>query len=142
MVERWKQEWMASPRYARISRIDSTMPSRGYRKMISKMSWAQASIIMQFRTSHVLLHKYLHRVNKASSPICPTYKEEEESVHHYLFNCTTWHHERWFMGQELGSQAKSADCVLNTRKGAKALLAFVGRTERFKAIYGEVPQLD
>ena len=118
------------------------MPSRAYRKLVSEMSQTQASIVMQFRTSHIPLTKYLHHINKASSLECPTCKEDEESVHHYLFDCVTWHHERWFMGQALGRQAKSADCILNIQKGVKQLLAFVGRTVRFKNLYSEVLQLE
>ena len=52
--------------------------------------------------------------------------QEEELVHHFLFECMTWCHERWYMGKELGSLAKAADCVLNMKKGVMELLRFIG----------------
>jgi len=96
---------------------------------------------MQFWMGHVPLNKYLFRIGKLSSPICPTCKQGEKSTHHYLVEYITWRYERWHMGKELGNAARSADCMLNSRKGVKQLLRFVGQTARFKQVFGDVPQL-
>jgi hypothetical protein len=114
------------------------MPSSGFRKLASKLGRAQASTLIQLRSGHVPLAKHLFRISKASSPICPSCQSDEESVHHFLFDCPSWRHERWAMGRALGSKAKSADHVLNSRKGVEALLKFVGSTGRLKRPAGDI----
>ena len=104
------------------------------------LSGSQASIIMQLRTGHVPLSKHLSCICKADTAICPHCQQDEESVHHYLFDYAAWRHERWHMGQSLGRKAKSMDCALNTRKGIKEVVRFMGRTARFKSVFGEIPQ--
>ena len=59
-------------------------------------------------------------------------------IHHFLFDCRSWQHERWHMGKKLGRLAKSTECVLNTSEGVKELMAFVGRMARLKGTYGDV----
>ena len=140
LIRRWKLEWEKSPRHARISRIDPTMPSNGFRKLMAGLSRSQASIIMQLRTGHVLLRKHLSQICKVDTVTCLHCQQDEESVHHYLFECAAWRHERWHMGWSLGRKAKSADCTLNTQKGVKEVIRFVGRTARFKSVFGEIPQ--
>src|SRR6266481_1076869 len=140
LLSRWRNVWVTFPRYMRISRIDVTMPSKGFHKLMLGLDRTQTSIIMQFRTGHFLLQKHLFCINKASSPNCLMCHQEEELVHHFLFECMTWHHERWYLGKELGSLAKAVDCMLNMKKGVTELLRFIGQTTRLKQIYGEVPQ--
>src|SRR6266481_8815110 len=129
LLSRWRNVWATFPRYMRISRIDVTMLSKGFHKLMLDLDRTQTSILMQFRTGHVLLQKHLFHINKASLPNCLTCHQEEESVHHFLFECMTWHHKRWYMGKELGSSAKAADCVLNTKKGVTELLRLLGKLQ-------------
>ena len=124
----------------RISRIDPTMPLNGFRKLMVALSRSQASIIMQLWTGHVPLRKHLSCISKADTAICPHCQQDKESVHHYLFEYAAWRHECWHMGQSLGRKAKSVDCALNTQKGVKEVVRFVGRTARFKRVFGEIPQ--
>jgi len=137
----WRKEWAGSPWHPRLSQIDPSMPSNGFRKLVSELSRAQTSILIQFRTGHVPLSKHLFRINKASSPACPSCQQDEESVHHFLFDGPTWRHDRWLMGQALGSKAKSADYIFGSQKGVAELLKFVGRMGRLKRIAGDVPPL-
>ena len=102
------------------------------------LSRGQASIIMQLQASHVLLGKHLFCINKADTTTCPSCQQDKASVHHYLFNCLTWRHERWHMGWSLGRKAKLVDCVLNTPKGIKEVIRFVGRMGRFMSTFGEI----
>ena len=98
------------------------------------MSRAQTSIFIQLRSGHNALSSYLHRITKVDSPKCPSCKQADESIHHYLFDCPTWRHERWHMGQALRRDAESETCAINDIKGVKAVLKFVGRTDCFKNI--------
>ena len=104
------------------------------------LSRSQASIIMQLRAGHILLRKHLSHISKADMVICPHCQQDEESVHHHLFECAAWRYEHWHMGQSLGRKAKLADCALNTQKGVKEVVRFVGHTARFKSVFGEIPQ--
>ena len=120
--------------------IDPTMPSRGFRRLVEEFSRVQTSVLVQLRTGHMPLSKHLFWISKASFPVCPSCWQGDESVHHYLFECITWRHERWHMGKALGTLAKSAKCVLNSKKGIAELLKFVGHTARFRNALGDVPQ--
>ena len=104
------------------------------------LSRNQASIIMKLQTGHVLLRKHLSCISKANMAICLHCQQDEESIHHYLFEYAVWRHEHWNMGQSLGRKAKSADCALNTQKGVKEEVRFMGHTARFKSVFGEIPQ--
>jgi len=109
------------------------MPSNGFRKLTEGLSRAQTSILVQLRTGHIALNAYLHRITKADSPTCPSCNQDDETVHHFLFDCPTWRHERWQLSQALGWDSKLVTCVLNSLKGVKAVLKYVGRTGRLKS---------
>ena len=42
----WRSEWVASPRFSKLSLIDPSMPSYGFCKLTSKLSRAQASTLI------------------------------------------------------------------------------------------------
>ena len=132
----WKYSWACSPHFPKMSKIDPTMPSNKFQKLILGLGRAQASLITQMHTGHVPLNTYLHRINKIDTPLCPSCGLDSESMHHYLFNCPAWRAEHWCMGKALGREAKSLQHVLSSEKGVDELLRFLGRTERFKATYG------
>ena len=46
LMRRWKHKWAKSPWHTRISRINPTMPSNGFQKLMTGLSRSQASIIM------------------------------------------------------------------------------------------------
>jgi len=81
-----------------------------------------------------VLNSYLHRITKIDLPKCLSCKQADEMVHHFLFDCPAWKHERWLMGQALGWDASSMTQVLNSLEGVNVVLKFVGRTECFKKI--------
>jgi ribonuclease HI len=94
LKEEWKARWEEWPRHLKLSRIDPLMPSNKDKRLTEGLRRLQASLIMQLRTGHVVLDKYLHRISKSDTPRCPSCHHEEESIHHYIFNCPTWKHER------------------------------------------------
>ena len=65
-------------------------------------------------------------------PTCVHYWASDETIHHYLFDCKTWKHECWLMGCSLGRASKSLWSLLNTKRGVKEVLKFIGRTKRLK----------
>ena len=140
LKSKWRAAWAASPapRHDRIHRIDPSLPSKSFHKLTKGLSCNQTSTLTQFRSGHVPLNVYLHRINKASSLGCASCLQGDESVHHFLFECRTWNHERWWMERELGREAKSAACIMSTEKGISELLKYVGHTGRLKATFGDV----
>src|SRR6266481_7875701 len=80
---------------------------------------------------HPLLQKYLHRISKAESPACPLCELDEETVHHYLFDCPAHSHARFSLAQTLGRKSKSLSYVLSHKKATKPLLKFIQETGRF-----------
>ena len=90
MLEEWKTKWALSPHHARLSRINPAMPSRGFQRLVVVFSSIQTSILVQLRTGHMPLSKHLFQISKASSPVCSSCRQGEESIHHYLFECITW----------------------------------------------------
>ena len=68
----------------------------------------------------------------------PSLGQDDESIHHFLFDCAMWRQERWQIGSRLGRAAKEADSVMNTLKGFTELMKYVGRTGRFKGAFSEL----
>ncbi|EPQ50988.1 hypothetical protein GLOTRDRAFT_8189, partial [Gloeophyllum trabeum ATCC 11539] len=59
---------------------------------------SRSSIIMLFRTGHIPLHGYLHRIGKRDDPDCPHCPGVREDVRHFLFDCPNYqlaHHSLW-----------------------------------------------
>jgi ribonuclease HI len=139
LAAEWKEIWKASSRFPKLSKIDPELPSKGYKRLTAGLSRKQSSILIQLRTGHIPLNHYLHRISKTASSTCPSCQQDEETVQHYLFECTTWKHERWHMSRNMGRAAKSISNVLNTQKGVKEVMQYIGRTGRLRSIYGEVP---
>src|SRR5882724_5058543 len=119
LVARWKTQWRSSPLFGKLSRIDRSLPLCGFHKLMEGLSRAQTSILIQSRSGHIALIGYLHRITESDSPTCLSCKQDVKSVHHYLFDCPTWKHKRWHLGQVLGQDSKSETCVLNSAKGIK-----------------------
>lgn len=79
-----------SPRYQRAIRIDNTMPSVRFRKMIAKLLRRHASLLIQLRTCHIPLKHYLHRFKCAESPLCKGCEQANETIEHYLQECPAY----------------------------------------------------
>ena len=97
-----------------------------------ELSRAQSSIVMQLRWGHMSLNTYLHRISKLDLPTCVHCWASDETIHHYLFNCKIWKHERWLMGCSLGRASRLLWSLLNTKWGFKELLKYIGRPKRLK----------
>jgi ribonuclease HI len=76
-----------SPRFARMHKIDPSMPSPQYLNSIASLPRRHASVITQLLTGHVLLNRHLHKIGKSTSPKCPSCPDRDESVHHFLLVC-------------------------------------------------------
>ena len=92
---RWWEEREASPIFARIRKIDPSLPSKKFRKMANKLTRHRMSTLVQLHTGHAPLKKHLFWIGRAEGPTCLTCGQDGESVHHLLFDCAMWRQERW-----------------------------------------------
>ena len=68
----WKTNWKESPRFVKFAKIDSKMPSMGFKHLTTLYSRLQTSLLVQLRLGHTPLNAYLHRISKATSALCPS----------------------------------------------------------------------
>ena len=99
---------------------------------MAERSRVQASLVIQLRTRHVPLNAYLHRISKLDQPLCRHCRSGNETVHHYLFECTAWAYERWSLCHRMGRAAKSLCGLLSIERGVDEVLEYIGWTRRFK----------
>ena len=94
--ERWRQDWIELPRYAKFKHIDLSLPSHRFLKLTSnpKISRADASKIFQLRSGHVPLNAYLHWFKRKESMQCPACGTQKETLQHFLLECPAYVHER------------------------------------------------
>jgi ribonuclease HI len=139
----WKDEWSNSPRYARMNKIDYSLPSNDYLEIIDQLRRNQASLLTQFRTGHIPLNEILHRIKKVESPNCPHCGAGvRESIFHYLLICPRYLIARRHLQAMLDRATLSIPFLLGAREGIPHLLRFVSDTKRFKTIFGEVRLAD
>ena len=138
----WKEQWKASLRHPKLAKINPSLLSKFFQKLVANLARTQASLLTQFCIRHIPLNTYLHLITKIDSPQCTHFNSAGETTHHFLFNCPAWLHECWLMGQALGRDTKSLRHILNSKHGAGELMKFVGRTGWLKASHSDVPFSD
>ena len=127
----WWQCWAKLLRHQHASKTDPKLTETLFLRLTKDVSKAQASILFQLCSKHVLLHRYLHRIGKADSPLCMLWRHGEETVHHYLFDCPAHEHARFALRCKLGRLSKSLHHILRSQKELKPLLHYVNETGRF-----------
>ena len=134
----WDKQWRTSKRFAHLSSIDSSAPSKRFLTVTSHLPKSTAGIIYQLRSGHIALNKHLHRINRSAMPACLQCEARPpESVHHFLFDCSRYDRERHKMRITLGRRAYSTSYLLAHKEGLKELLQYIAATGRFKWISGE-----
>ena len=121
-----------------MDKVDNKLPSHSFLLATSHLSRAQASVLMQLCTGHIPLNYFLHKINKAESPVCPTCQLADETVHHYLVDCPEFANERHTLAQTTGHNSKSIQHLLGNWCAFKAVLTYVHVTGRFRGIYGDL----
>lgn len=129
----WEKRWKKSPRYAQLSSIDKSLPSKKFLKLVGKLDRRQSAIIAQLRTGHSPLNQHLFRIRRSESPVCPhCLGVTVESVHHFLFVCPHYQHERHILRRRLKRKAESISFLLSNASAVEPLLSFIHATKRFK----------
>ena len=79
-----------SPQWRKLRHIDTSMPSKRYRKMANSLPCKHSGLLIQLRTGHAPLNKHLHDIRCTDSPVCPACEDAHETVHHYLLTCPAY----------------------------------------------------
>jgi len=94
--------------------IDKDMLLGKYMRKVKGIKRSQASIVVKLCTGHIPLNEYLHQILKVDLPRCLSCNYEQESIHHFHFDCPTWRHERWYLAMNVGKEAKSMSNLINS----------------------------
>jgi ribonuclease HI len=131
LKERTRQAWVESPRGAQMKKIDSSMPSGKFLKLTSSISRRQASLLIQLRTGHAPLQAYLHRIQRAESPMCTHCERGRETTLHYLMICPAFAEQRRRLVADAGQGARDMAKLLNDKKTMQHLWTYIAGTGRF-----------
>jgi ribonuclease HI len=134
--------FMKSPRFRLLHNIDSSAPSPRYQRLIQQLPRRQASLLTQLRTGHVPLNKYLHRIQRAESPICPACRTHDETVQHFLLMCPAYSRQRYFLNRDLSRGSRSLAILLSHPKAFPYLFRYIAHTQRFDGIYNNLQNTD
>lgn len=138
-AKRWSHTWRNSPRFFRFNQIDPHLLQRSFIKLSSSFPKRLTSMYMFLRTGHAPLNKLLHRIRKSDSPHCPHCPDVEETVHHLIFDCPSYLHERHSLRTALGRKASSLSFLLTDSSATPHVVKYINATGRLKAILGEIP---
>jgi len=127
-----------SPRCEALRRIDDSVPSSTFQKLTMDIPRRNASLLVQLRTGHVPLNKYLHRIKRADSPLCPACEGGSESVLHFLVTCPAYEPLRRPLHHALKRQSRSLNVLLNDPTAFRPLFHFINRTGRFHDTFGNL----
>jgi ribonuclease HI len=129
-----QQLWTQSPRYPHMKLTSPSPMSNKHIDLITKMPRKYASIITQLKTGHIPLAKYLYRIGKTDSPICPACRQESETIIHFLIHCPAYHTQRQKLRYETGGRNIDITSLLTKPKPMKALIGFIKQTRRWRSI--------
>lgn len=138
LLPRWREQWKKSPRYTKISRVDPTLPSDQYFKMVKSLPKAVTSLLTQLRTGHAPLNGHLHAIAAVDSSHCQHCPGTPETVLHFLMNCPRYRSQRHQLRRELGRNVNNLSYLLPSKKAVPPVVKFVNATHRLRPTYGVI----
>ena len=138
---RWVHQWKMSPRYPRIWSINKSTPSKKWLQLVLGLLRAQALLILQLHMNCVPLNKYLHCIKQANSPACPNCPQTpQETIHHFLFKCSSYSKEHFVMQNDLGCQASNLTYLLTHSTATSPPLKYILTTCHLRRTFGELEE--
>ena len=80
----WQNEWAQSEKGRAMYRF---IPNPNKKDPINSLGRKNQVAIFRLRTNHIQLNAHLSRITKDHNPACPLCDNQEETVHHFLFEC-------------------------------------------------------
>ena len=140
MKNRIKHAWKESPYFEKLRNIDRRLVegrTNAYMEMTKGMQRRHISILTQLRTGHAPLNKFLHRIGKSDTEMCPYCNKAPETVKHFLIDCTEWGTLRIDLERIDSRKSKETRHLVGNEIFIKETLKFVDRTGRWRKSHGE-----
>ncbi|GBE89552.1 RNA-directed DNA polymerase from mobile element jockey [Sparassis crispa] len=134
--------WKGSERGHAFSRIDPSLPSPKFEKLVADLPRRHASLLIQLRTGHAPLNVHLHRIKCSPTKLCPACNGRPESVQHFLLSCPSYRRQRDVLTQELGRPARSLAKLLTSPRAVKPLFRYIHATGRFSTVFNHLNTFD
>jgi ribonuclease HI len=126
--ERWEKNMTSANHLRRI--LVNEKVKRGPKLYNSLPSRKSCARLVQLRTGHCGLNKYLHRFGKRGSPYCECGYARKESVEHYIMECPRFKEERKVLRKKVGAGKMRLRLLLGDEKIVRHTLDFVKETGR------------
>jgi len=97
------------------AKIDSALPGKHVRKLYDELTFKESSVLCQLRTGRNRLNRELARINAIESPWCDCEGQNEETVHHFLVECSNWDTERSSLRRAAGARWGDLSYLLGGR---------------------------
>ena len=128
-----------SPCYHKTHSFDKSTPSKNWLKLVANLSRAQASLLFQLCSGHIGLNRHLHQIKHADSPRCTNCSDgSDETIQHFLFECTKYGQERHIMQRSLHRHASNLAYLLSNSDATLPLLKYIHTTRHLKQTFGMV----
>jgi ribonuclease HI len=138
---RAKARWTRSVRYNRMKKIDETLPSNTFIKLVKNRPRWQTGLLIRLRTGHAQLNKDLCDIKAVDSAKCDHCSIADETVKHFLIECPAHEHARRRLRAKLGYQkAGSIKFLLTDKTAIPELLRYVDDTGRYLDTLGKVAE--
>ena len=99
-------------------------------KLYQNIPRQEVAWIVQLRTAHCRLNKYLHQFGHTETATCEC-GDSNETVTHYLRSCTRFEKEREKLRKEVGIGGMKVEMLLGYPKLIKPTLKYIRATKRF-----------
>ena len=136
----WQHNWTKSKCYINwMQWINPSLPSPKYLKVIDRLTYPQAAIIMQLRLGHASLNDYLYCICKTISPNCSHCRPgTAEMVYHLLIECRYYRVARSRLENKFQWQAHNINFLLSSPKAFLSIIQYIKDTKHLQAIFGNL----
>ena len=126
---KWRKRWLKSDK-GRVIAGYRPYPSIQALKLYQGRTKAFSSALIQLRTEKIGLNAFLYgmKVPDIVSPQCEC-QQGEETVQHFLFNCSRWSEFRSILGD---FKDKTLKYTLGSREGSRKAVEFLLATKRLE----------
>jgi len=126
---KWRKRWLRGKKGRAIAKY-RPYPTEKALKLYEKRVKAVSTALILLRTEKIGLRAFLFSMNVPgyNSPQCEC-QQQEETVQHFLLECTQWDEQRETLGPY---RYRSLKEILETREGSRKAVEFLLQTKRLE----------